>query len=131
MNVAETNVDERLQLLVHGGDILEDRQRVVDWEVEDVGDGVAVKLYCERLLVVAAAVADLAQDVDVGQEVHLDAALAFALAGLAASTLHVEGEAARLVAALARLGKLREEVADGGEDARVGRGVGAWCASDR
>ena len=117
-------------MLVDGGDVLEDGDGVFDGEVEEVGDGVAVELYGERLLIVAAAVTDLAEDVDVGQEVHLDAALAFALAGFAAAALDVEGEAAGLVAALARLGQHGEEVADGGEDAGVGGGIGARGAAD-
>ena len=89
-----------------------------------------MKRTCEGFLVVAASVADLAEDVDVGKEVHLDAALAVALAGLAAAALDVEGEAAGLVAALARLRELGEEVADGGEDAGVGGRVGTRGAAD-
>ena len=41
----------------------------------------------ERLAVVALALADVAGDVDVGQEVHLDLDHAVALAGLAAPPL--------------------------------------------
>ena len=103
---------------------------VGDGEVEEVGDGVAVEFDGEGFLIVTAAVTDFAEDVDVGQEVHLDAALAFALAGFAAAALHVEGEASGLVAALARFGQHGEEVADGGEDAGVGGGVGARRAAD-
>ena len=77
-----------------------------DGHVEDVGDGVAVELDVEGLLVVTASVADFAGDVDVGEEVHLDAALAVALAGLAAAAVDVEGEAARLVAALGDSGSM-------------------------
>ena len=130
MDVAEAYVDEGLQLLVDGGDVFEDGDGVFDRQVEQVGDAVAVELYRERLLIVAASVTYFAEDVDVGQEVHLDAALAFALAGLAAAALHVEGEAAGLVAALARLGQHGEEVAHGGEDAGVGRGVRTRGAAD-
>ena len=48
----------------------------------------------QRLAVVALALADVAGDVDVGQEVHLDLDDAVALAGLAAAALDVEAEAA-------------------------------------
>ena len=130
MDVAEADVNEGLQLLVDGGDVLEDGQRVFDREIEDVGDGVAVEFYGEGFLVVAATVADLAEDIYVGQEIHFDAALTFALAGFAASALHVEAEAAGLVSALARFGQHGEEVADGGEDSGVGGGVGARRAAD-
>src|SRR5213079_2558313 len=47
----------------------------------------------ERLPVVARALARLARDVDVGQEVHLDLDLPVALARLAAPAAHVEREA--------------------------------------
>ena len=89
-----------------------------------------MELYGQGFLVVAAAVAHLALDVDVGHEVHFDAALAVALAGLAAAAGHVEAEAAGLVAALARLGQHGEEIADGREDLRVGGRVGARGAAD-
>ncbi len=65
---------------------------------------VAAVLDLERFAVVAPATADIAGHVDVGQEVHLDADQAIALAGLAAAALDVEAEAARVVATGARLG---------------------------
>ena len=74
--------------------------------------------------------AGLAGHVDVRQEVHLDRAHAVALAGLAAAALHVEREAARLVAARPRLGHQAEQLADEGEGARVGGGVAARRAAD-
>ncbi len=58
---------------------------------------------------------------------HLDAQRAVALAALAAPALHVEREAARAVAAHARLGHRGEERADAVEDAGVGGGVA--CAA--
>ena len=85
----------------------------------------------ERLAVVALALADVAGDVDVGQEVHLDLDDAVALAGLAAAALDVEREAAGLVAARLGLGQAGEPFADRREGAGVGRRVGARRAADR
>src|SRR5205085_1067760 len=65
-----------------------------------------------------------------GKEVHLDAFEAVALARLAAPALDVEGEAARLVAALARLGEHRVKLAYRREESGVGRGVRARRAAD-
>src|SRR5690606_5697872 len=95
------------------------------------GDGEALELHLERLAVVALAVAFLAGDVDIGQEVHLDLDQSVALARLAAAALDVEAEAAGLVAARLRLGQAGEPVADLGEGAGVGRRVGARGAADR
>src|SRR5207302_10110858 len=83
------------------------------------------------LAVVALALADVAGDVDVGQEVHLDLDDAVALAGLAAAALDVEREAAGLVAARLRLRQAGEPFADRREGAGVGRGVRARRAADR
>ena len=90
----------------------------------------ALVLHLQRLAVVARALADLARDVDIRQEVHLDLDDAVALAGLAAPALDVEGEAARLVAAQLGFRQSGEEVADLGEDAGVGGRVGARGAAD-
>ena len=56
---------------------------------------------------------------------------AFALALLAAAALDVEAEASRLVVALDRERRLREEIADGVVEADVGRRVRAAVAADR
>ena len=75
---------------------------------------VALELHLQRLAIVALAVADVAGDVDVGEEVHLDLDQAVARAGLAAAALDVEAEAAGLVAARLALGQAGEPVADAG-----------------
>ncbi len=87
-------------------------------------------VHVERLAVVALALADVAGDVDVGQEVHLDLHEAVALARLAAPALDVEREAPGLVAAHPRLLRPREQRADEREDAGVGGGVAARCTAD-
>src|SRR6185437_6754108 len=71
----------------------------------------------QSLAVVAGAVADVAGDIDVGEEVHLDLDQAVALARLAPAALDVEAEAAGLVAARLALGQAGEPVADLGEGA--------------
>ncbi len=110
---------------------VEEVERLLDGHVEHVGDRLALEAHLERLAVVALAVALLARDVDVGQEVHLDLDLAVAAADLAAPALHVEGEAAGLVAAGAGLLGAREEVADLVEQADVGGRVRPRRAADR
>src|SRR5207237_8432679 len=83
------------------------------------------------LLVVPLALADFTRDIHIGQEVHLDLDDAVALAVLAAAALHVEAEAARLVAADARFRHLGEELTNVRNDACVRRRIGARRATDR
>ena len=112
-DVVEPDVVQRLQLALDLRDVLEEVERLLDGHRQHVGDRLALEAHLERLAVVALAVALLAGHVDVRQEVHLDLDLPVAAADLAAPALDVEREAARLVAARARL--LR---------ARRGRGCG-------
>ena len=112
VDVAEPDVVERLEL---GPDVRhrrEEVERLGDRHLEDVGDRPALVVDLERLAVVALALADLARDVDVRQELHLDLEDPVALAVLAAAALDVEAEPARRVAADARLGDAGEELAD-------------------
>ena len=78
--------------------------------VEHVGDGLLAIFHFQRFAVVALALADVAGDVDVRQEVHLDLDDAVALAGLAAPALHIEGEAPRRIAARLGLGQARRTI---------------------
>ncbi len=103
LDVAQAHVVQGLELGAHPGEGLEELQGLLHRHVQHLGDVLAAEGDLQRLAVVAGAVADLAGHLDVGQELHLDLDVAVALAGLAATTLHVEREAARLVAAHARL----------------------------
>ncbi len=93
-------------------------------------DVFALVLHLQRLAVVALALADVARHVDIRQEVHLHLDDSIPLARLAAPPLHVEGEAARLVAARARLLGAGEQLADRGEQTGVGGRVGARGTAD-
>src|SRR2546425_4831906 len=104
---------------------------LLDRHVEHVRDRLALELDLERLPVVPAPVTDLAGDVDVGQEVHLDLDRAVASAGLAAPALDVEREPSRLVAAGLGVDRLSVERTDMVEQPRVGGGVRTRRAADR
>ena len=60
---------------------------------------------------------------------HLDEAVA--LAGLAASAFDIEAEAPGVIAARARFGHRRKELAQRREETRVGCSIGARRAADR
>ncbi len=120
LDVAQTHFLQKLELVLHvreGGEFL---QRLVDGHVEDVGDAVTLELDLQGLAVEARAVAHVAWDVDVGQELHLDAQLALSLAGFAAPAVHVEREASGLVAAHLAFGQLGKQFADLFEQAGIG-----------
>ena len=131
LDVAEADPHQRRHLLADRRHRGEERLGVLHRHVEHVGDALALEQDLQRLAVVALALAGLAGDVDVGQEVHLDLDDAVALAGLAAPALDVEAEPPRLVAARLALRQPGEPVADRAEGAGVGGGVRARRAPDR
>src|SRR5262249_6241658 len=84
MDVAQPDVVERFQL---GGDlrnVFQDGGRLLHSRFQHIGDGAVLVLHLERLPVVAPAAANVAGDVDIGKEIHLDAFEPVALAGFAA-----------------------------------------------
>src|SRR5262249_10612929 len=87
--------------------------------------------HLERLPVEPLPAADVARDVQVGQEVHLDPAQALALARLAPAPLHVEAEAAGGIAPDLGLAGPGEDLAALVEDPGIRRGGGAGPAPDR
>src|SRR3954464_12137332 len=131
MDVPKPDVVQRLELVPDVRDGLEELERLRDGHLEDLGDRAALVVDLERFAVVASAFADLARDVDVRQELHLDLDDPVALAVLAAAALDVEREPARRVATEARLGRGGEELPDRPEQPGVRRGVRAWRPADR
>src|SRR5690606_31001244 len=99
MDIAEADALQRGEDVADTRHRLEEIGGLVDRHVENVGDGFLLEGDFQRLAVVALALAGVAGDIDVGQEVHLDLDDAVALTGLAAAALDVEREAAGLVAA--------------------------------
>ena len=131
LQVAEADVHQRLQDSRHRREVGKELQGVVDPHRQDIGDALTLVADLQRLAVEAPSFADLADDLDVAHELHLDLAGAAPLAGLAAPAADVEGKAARRESARARLGELREKAPDVGEDPGIGRRVGPRVAADR
>src|SRR5216683_2891804 len=131
MDVVEPDPVQRLKSFAHPRHRLEEFGGFLHRHVEHVGDRLAFEEHFQRLAVVAFALADIAGDVDVRQEVHLDLEDAVALAGLAAAALDVEGKSPGLVAARLGLGQAGEPFADRRERAGIGGRIGARGAADR
>src|SRR5690606_1263468 len=115
LDVAEPDIEQRVELACDGRDAGEEFARLLAGHLQHFGDGAALVVHLQRLAVVALAVADVARDVDVGQEMHFHPRHAVPLTGLAAPPLHVEREPARTVAALTRSRHAREQLAYGRE----------------
>ena len=99
MDVAKADVVERPQLCLARRDVGEEREAFLHGHLEDIGDRLALVADLERLAVVPLPAADLARNVHVRQELHLDLDDPVAGAGLAPAAFHVEREAAGAVAA--------------------------------
>ena len=103
------------------GHVREVLQRFLHVHFQHVVDVLALEADLQRFAVEAPALAHGAGHPDVGEEIHLQAVGAVALARLAAAARLVEAESARLVAADLGLRQLREQRADLVEDLDVGR----------
>src|SRR5207245_9968107 len=106
-------------------------QRHGDAKLATRRDRVTAELPLLHLTRVTRPVTDLARNVDVGQEVHLDLDDPVALARLASPALDVEAEPPRLVAAHLGFGQAREPLPHVGEHPRVRRRVLSPRATDR
>ena len=128
--IAEADVAQQLQRVADARMGGEEIHGLVHAHGEDVRDAAPVPAHLERLGGIAAAAADLAGDLHVRQEAHLDGAHALPFAGLAAPPGDVEGEAPGPPPAQARLGGGGVEAAHLVEQPHVGGGAGARRAAD-
>ena len=101
--VAEADFVQHAQLLDDLGHAGEEVQRLLDGEVEHVVNVLAVITNLEDLGLVARAFALLADQLDVGEELHFDGDSAVALADFAAAAGNVEGEMCRRCSRASRL----------------------------
>jgi hypothetical protein len=77
----------------------------------------------EGFAVVAFAFADVALDVDIGEEVHFDDIYPLTATGFTASAFDVEGKLSGFIAARFGFDGLGENFADGVEYAGIGDGI--------
>ena len=121
--VTKPNLAQRIHLLTDAGDGLEKLAGIFAGHVKNIGDAFVFELNFQSFAVVALALAGLAGDINIRQEVHLDLDDTVALTGLAAPAFDVEREPPGLIAARLGLGQARKPIADRGEGPGVGRGV--------
>src|SRR5690242_4397805 len=122
MDVPQSNVRQGFKFLMNRWNMFKESQRLFNRHIQNLSNVLPFVVNIERLLIVALPVAFFTFNVDVWQELHFDPNDPIPFAGFASSTLNVEGEATRTIAAHLRFGHLRKEVANLGEDA----GIGSW-----
>ena len=128
--ISEPDVGQQAHRMMHAALGREEFQRVVDAHRERLADVLALEQDRQRFRIEASAAAYVAQDLHIGQEIHLDALHALALAGLAAAAGRVEGEAAGRKPAHPRLGRIRVQPADRVPESDVGGRAGARRLAD-
>ncbi len=130
-DIGQPHVHQRLQLAGDARHWLEERQRVFHRHLQHLVDVLALVAHLQCFAVIALALAHITGHIDIRQEVHLHLGDTIALTGFAASTLHIEAETARFVATRACLLCAGEQLTYRREDAGIGGGVGAGCATNR
>ena len=130
-NIGQADVEQRLQLGLHGRHRGEERQRILDRHVQDLLDVLALEADFQGFPVVALALADVAGNIYVGEEVHFHFDDAVTLARFAAPALDVEAEPAGFVAARACLRHCGIDLSYRREQPGIRRRIGARCAADR
>ena len=90
--------------------VLKELHGLIDGHIQYVCNALATETDFQCFSVVSLATAFLARYHHIGEEVHLNALVAIARAGLASSTLHIEGEATGLVASDLGLGKIYKKI---------------------
>jgi len=107
----------------------EKRHRLADSHVQYLGNFSPLVVYFQCFTVKAFAVTDVAGNIDIWQKLHLDFDNAFSLAGLAATTFGIEREAISRIPPYSGIGRFGIQVANKGEQAGIGRGIGALAAA--
>ena len=131
LDIAQANVQQRVQLARDGRDGLEELCRHFDCQVKDLRNVLAFVLHLKSFAVVAHAFADVARHIHIWQKVHLDLHHAIALAGFTTATSNVEAEASCAVASLTGGIHLSHQLADWRKEPGVGRRVAARRTANR
>ena len=121
--IAKTDVHKRLKLSMNRRYGLEEFECVFNGHIEHFSDISTLVLDLERFSVVALPFADITGNVDVGQEVHFHFGDAITLAGLTASSSHIEAKSAGFIATRSRFLCARKQLSYGSENACIGRRV--------
>ena len=129
--ITEPDLIQHRQLFQQLGLPGKEAQRLLHRHLQHVVNVLALVLHVENLCLVARAVAVLAGQLHVGQELHLHRHRAVALAGVAAPARHVERKMPRREREPLGLGLRGKQLAHQIESLDVGDGIRARRATDR
>src|SRR5689334_17394063 len=105
---------------------------MVDSHVEHVRDRIFISEQdLQGLTIEPLAMTDIAGDIYIRQELHLNPQLALSLAGFTASAMYVERETPRFVAAYFAFRQLGIKLSDLVEQTSVSPRIGTRCTTDR
>ena len=131
LDIAEADIIERLYLIMDGRHILKEGQRLLHRHIEHIVDIFPLVPDLQRLPVIALSMADLAGNIYIGQEVHLNLDDAVAAARLTAAALHVEAEPPLCESSRPCIRRSREKIPDHIEHTRIGGRIGPRRPADR
>ena len=93
---------QRLQFVLYFGNVLEQLQRLLNIHFQHIGNRLTLESDLQRFVVVPVSFADRTGNPHVSQKIHLQSIGPITLTRFATSTLHIETETARFVAAQLR-----------------------------
>ena len=111
--------------------VLEELTGLINGHLENVRDILAVVPYFQSLTVISLTLTDVACDVDVRKEMHLDLVNAISCSGFASAALGVERKSSCLISSLLRVRCLSVELTDKIENPYISRRIAPGGPSDR
>ena len=131
LHVAQAHVLKRLEDAANAGLSFEQLQRLRDFQPQHISDRLPSVGHGQRLTVVALALAGIAGNPDIREEVHLDEVIALPIASGTASFGSIEGKATFRETPCLGFGHHRKDIPDRIQRLGVGRRVRARSAANR
>ena len=122
-DVAEADIIQRIELCLELREVFKECACLLDCHVENIADVLALVAHLECFAVISLALAYVAGNIYIRQEVHLDFLHTVTLTGLAPAALDVKGKPSRIITAQARILGRGKELADIIEQTRICRRV--------
>ena len=130
LHIGKSHVIQGLDLPADKRHIFEERQCFFHRHVQHIKDALALVFHIQRLTIVAFAATDLAGDIDIRQEMHLDLNDTVTTAGFTSSALDIKAETSLAVPFRLGICGGSEQVTDQIKHSGIGSRVGSGGTSD-